>query len=87
MSVTDLVNVAETEEQVCFGVEIRVPFSQAAQFAELLTGNDDDILLAAEQGIRNRLEMGADTEEVELVLGPQKSTLTRELGWAARHAA
>lgn len=66
---TDAVYINEDEEQVCFDIEIRVPYSQARTFAQALTGNDDDVLLAAETAIRKRL--GRQTgEEVELWLGP-----------------
>lgn len=84
MSVTGSVYITETEEQVCFGIEVRVPFSQAAQFAAGLTGNDNDIVLAAEHGIREQLQMDGSGQEVELVLGPERKTLQRELRDAAR---
>lgn len=79
MSATDRVVTAQTEEQVCFGVEIRVPFSLAEAFRARLTGNDDDIVLAAELGIEQAIGFGIDNEKVELVLGPDKHRLREEL--------
>lgn len=84
MSATDRVVTAKTEEQVVFGVEIRVPFSLAAAFEARLTGNDNDILLAAELGIEEAIGYGIDNEKVELVLGPLKDRLRAELKAADR---
>lgn len=79
MSTTDSVYTAEAEEQVCFGVEVRVPFSLAQAFLARLTGNDDDIVLAAELGIEQAIGFGIDNEKVELMLGPKKDALRKAL--------
>lgn len=65
--------VEERGERVIFAVEVSVPFSQSAAFAEALTGNDDDIILAAEHAVRARIaevDIRHDLtgEEVELAI-------------------
>lgn len=79
MSVTDNINTNTDAEDVSFGIEVRVPFSQAKAFADALTGNDDDIILAAETAMRERLGRGSD-EEVELRAGPRMEALRATLG-------
>lgn len=44
-----------------FEIEIAVPLTQADRFADALTGNDDDVILAAETAMRERV----DAEEGE----------------------
>lgn len=83
VSATDNIYVADHERQVCFGIEVRVPFEQAARFADDLSGNDDDIILAAETAMRELVGRRFG-EEVELWLGPRKDTLRRELLKAAK---
>lgn len=49
--------VEETRDGwVRFAIEVRVPMRQAPIVAEALTGNDDDIVLAAETAMRERIE-------------------------------
>lgn len=36
-------------------IELRLPRAHAAAFAEAMTGNDDDVLLAAETAMRERI--------------------------------
>jgi hypothetical protein len=62
-----------------FYVQVDVPLDQAGQFADAMTGNDDDILLAAERGIRDKLEMGEEMEEVELSYGPDEDAVKARL--------
>lgn len=62
---TDTIYTNNEEEQVCFDIEVRVPFSQARAFAKAMTGHDDDVILAAETAIRERIGRGA-YPEVEL---------------------
>lgn len=45
---------------VRFAIEVEVDLTQAADFAEALTGNDDDVILAAETAIRDRLEESSE---------------------------
>jgi hypothetical protein len=53
--------VEETaSHSVRFMIEVEVDLEQAADFAEALTGNDDDIVLAAETAIRERLAESSD---------------------------
>lgn len=52
----------DTEADLRLTVEIRLPRHQAEAFAEAMTGNDDDVLLAAETAMRERL----GDEELEL---------------------
>ena len=48
-------------------IEIRIPDGQVEAFSDALTGDDNDILLAAESTMRRRI--GGDTgEEIELWL-------------------
>lgn len=49
-------------------VEVQLPVGQAAEFVEAMTGNDDDILLAAEYAIRERLTAPESVEEDEVEL-------------------
>jgi hypothetical protein len=58
--------VAQAEEQVCFNIEVRVPFALAAAFAAALTGGDDDIILAGEAAMRQRLHALGAIESIEL---------------------
>lgn len=46
-----------------FTVEVTVPAEQAEDFADAMTGDDDDVILAAEAGIR-----ALDLDEVELLI-------------------
>jgi hypothetical protein len=41
---------------VRFAIEVRVPLRQASIVAAALTGNDDDVILAAERAMRERIE-------------------------------
>lgn len=54
------------EAQVCFDIEVRVPYAQAAAFAAAMTGSDDDVILAAEHAMRERIGGLGDRESVEL---------------------
>ena len=67
----------DDEEQVCFNVEVRVPYAQAEGFAAQLSGDDDDIILAAETAIRKRL--GRGDMEVELWPDPGTDAIVEEL--------
>jgi hypothetical protein len=60
------VYVNDDEQQVCFAIEVRVPFALAAQFAAALTGNDDDVILAAETAMRQRIGARGAVESIEL---------------------
>ena len=44
-----------TDEEVCFAIEVRVPLALAAAFAAAMTGDDDDIILAAEHLMLERI--------------------------------
>lgn len=56
--------VEETKSgTVRFSIEVEVPFWQAAIFAEAMTGNDDDIVLAAETAMRDRIEEAVEDYE------------------------
>ena len=57
-----------TDDVVCFAIEVRVPLAFAAAFAAAMTGNDDDVILAAEHLMRERVEaLGADAS-IELMV-------------------
>lgn len=57
--------VEETRDGwVVFAIEVRVPLRQAPIVADAMTGNDDDIVLAAEHAMRDRIE-DAVLEDVE----------------------
>lgn len=63
-------------QAVTFNIEVVVPFDQAADFHAALTGDDNDIVLAAEAGMRARLEDVRSPgdfheEEVELFVPEQ----------------
>ena len=74
---------AHTEQQVGFNIEVRVPFAFAAAFADALTGDDDDIILAAETAMRVHLDARGASESIELSPEP----LTRDLQAELRHAS
>jgi hypothetical protein len=52
---------------VTFAIEVRVPLRQAPIVAGAMTGNDDDLILAAETALRERIEDSVqdDIEECE----------------------
>lgn len=52
----------DTEAEVEVDIRVRLPRHAVAEFALALTGHDDDVMLAAERAIRDRI----DSEEVEL---------------------
>jgi hypothetical protein len=79
MSATDGIHINEASNDISFGVEIRVPQAQAKAFAALLTGNDDDVILAAETAIRETLGRDWQNEEVEIVTGPDRNQLREQL--------
>lgn len=64
-------------ERVRFLVEVSVPAEQGEDFADALTGNDDDILLAAEEAMRSLME--SHGEEVELSIVPVGEKLRLQL--------
>ena len=47
-------------------LELRVPDQQAEAFLKAMTGNDDDVLLAAETAMRDRISDDESDEAVEL---------------------
>lgn len=68
-----MASVEERDDRVFFSVEIGVPFTQAGAFVEAMTGNDDDIILAAETAMRDRIAQvdvrhDLTVEEVELAV-------------------
>ena len=70
---------AHAEQQVCFMIEVRVPFAFADAFADALTGDDDDIILAGEKAMRERLDALGAIESIELSPEPLTSDLQAEL--------
>ena len=81
--------VYANEEQVCFNVEVRVPFALAEAFAAAMTGDDEDVILAAETAMRERIDALGARESIELhpddsvPVGSAISTVKRELLEAA----
>lgn len=55
-------SIHDTEAEVSITVEIRMPRADAPAFAEAMTGDDKDVILAAERAIRDRI----DSEGVEI---------------------
>ncbi len=76
-------------QQVCFAVEVRVPTDLAALFAAAMTGNDDDIVLAAEKAMNGRIgTLYASCENVEMSATDGSSrAVKRELLDVARSVA
>lgn len=61
--------IEERGTRVCFVIEVSVPFAQAKAFATALTGNDNDIVLAAEHAMRDHIEGDMlDSEGIELAV-------------------
>lgn len=56
--------IHDTEAEVIFDVQVRFPRHLVAAFAAAFTGDDDDIILAGEKAMRERL--GDLSAEVEL---------------------
>lgn len=54
------------DETMTLNLRLRVPGRFAPAFVAGLTGNDDDVLLAAEKAIRAKVGESAVTENVEL---------------------
>jgi hypothetical protein len=48
--------VIESREVISFSLTVEVPLTQARAFSAAMTGNDDDIVLAAETAMRDRIE-------------------------------
>jgi len=48
--------VEERGDRVVFNIKVTVPLRQAPIFAEHLTGDDNDIILAAEEALREAIE-------------------------------
>lgn len=73
---------------IVFNVDVNVPQEQAGAFAEAMTGNDDDIVLAAERAIRDRLsdvDVRYDLTDEEVELGvPDESDVKHALEHYAR---
>jgi hypothetical protein len=69
-------------DDVSFDIEVRVPRGQAHAVADALTDDDDDLILAAETAMREKLgrELG---EEVELYLVSRRTAVRAELYDAA----
>lgn len=61
------------DDRTRFFIEVSVPSSQANEFAEQMTGMDDDIVLAAEKAMRALLTQHDDMEAVELSLPSKRS--------------
>lgn len=59
-------SMVETGASVSFAVEVKVPAEQVEAFAGALTGNDDDIILAAETAMRERVGRVYDVELEEI---------------------
>jgi hypothetical protein len=66
---------SDTEPQVRFSIEASVPFALATSFADALTGNNDDIILAGETAMRKRLDAVGAIESIEL--SPEPLTRSR----------
>jgi hypothetical protein len=63
----ELTKVHDTDEPtIVLHVEVRLPAEQARTFLEAMTGNDDDVLLAAERGMRDRMGTPDSLREIEL---------------------
>lgn len=76
--------ISETSRNsVIFTLEVEVPAEQATAFASSMTGNDDDVILAAETAIRRRLEHEIaypDEPDVEVEIGcPDERDVTSAL--------
>lgn len=89
-----MLQINEDRETVSIQVTVQIPIIIANGFAKAITGNDDDILLAAETAMRERLEdvphIGAygdpstetqiQVEQVELSFSePDEGALREEL--------
>ncbi|MCA1571014.1 MAG: hypothetical protein LC798_11975 [Chloroflexi bacterium] len=72
------VYVNDDEQQVCFAIEVRVPFALAPAFAAAMTGHDDDVILAAETAMRHRVE-GALGANDSIELASDEHPIKREL--------
>jgi hypothetical protein len=73
---------------IIFILDVEVPAHQAAAFEAAMTGNDDDIFLAAETAMRERVGRSYDVELEELELGvPDEASVKRALHRAGeKHA-
>ena len=71
-----------TDEEVCFAIEVRVPLALAAAFAAAMTGDDDDIILAAEHLMRERIPGAVDADaSIELMADTTAATAAlRDVG-------
>lgn len=52
---------------VKYTIEVAVPDDQQVEFEQACTGNDDDIILAAETAMRERIGRRYDEPELELI--------------------
>jgi hypothetical protein len=65
------------DEVATVRIAVRVPQEHAQAFLDALTGNDDDVVLAAEHAIRDRLDIMGSLESVELELARKGTDLLR----------
>lgn len=76
----DIENVMTGEGELRFAIVVNVPAHQAHHFANAMTGDDDDIILAAQTAM---WEFGAEFEEIVLSLGANERRVKAELHRAA----
>lgn len=65
------------EPTIRFDVQVELPAEYAQRYFDAMTGNDDDILLAAEKAMRERLG-SIGSREVELSYGQFDTDLDME---------
>lgn len=59
-------------------LDLHIPPSSAAAFAEAMTGDDNDVILAAETAIRERLNVD-EVEQVEISVDDNEDAVKAEL--------
>lgn len=71
------------DDTVSFNIEVRVPIALAGAVADALTGDDADIVLAAETAMRVRVDALDATESIELYPAESTASLRAQLRRAA----
>lgn len=73
-----------TPDAITLKLEVTIPLELADAFADAMTGHDDDVILAAETAIRERIDGMSANPSVEIWTDHRDRGTIRELARSAR---